>query len=151
MRRWIGYVALVMAVAFLASVPAMRSCERRQLLNPKYDAALYWGHIDAVDAETGRHVDFDVTWDFEGRSPFIKGSPPSVVETLSDGSKVVSIVGVYKEAPLVVTVKAAGYHSKELHLRTMRGGILFQSHDRVREVVILSRIDAERATDSGTQ
>lgn len=151
MRRWISYLMLVIAVAFLASVPAIRSCEERQTLNPKYHAALYWAHIDAVDAATKQHVDFEITWDFDERSPFIKGSAPAVVETLSDGSKVVMIVSEFSDAPFVVAVKASGFHSKGVPLKSMRSGILKESHDTALEVIALNRIGSKSAGEAAPE
>ena len=135
---------LILAIAFLASVPAIRSCEEREIRDPKYHAALYWGHFQAVDSESKSPVDFEVQWDYEERSPFIKGAPPAVVETQPDGSKVVMIVAEFGESPFMVSLKSSGYHSRGVRLSAMRSGILEQSHTNAMEVITLDRIGSNR-------
>ena len=140
MRRWISYLMLVLAVAFLASVLMIRSCEERELRNPKYHAALYWTHIQAVDSDSKKAVNFDTRIDYDAVSPFIKGYGPSVEETLPDGSKVVMLVGRTIEGPVMITLSAEGYQSQRVALTSMTSGQISHSQETAIQVIPLQRV-----------
>ena len=140
MRRRIGIIALILAVALLAAVPAIRSAQVRAMFeaNRRYEAALYYAHVRAVDSTTSEPIDFRLRWDTEEISPFSKGSGPTVVEEFPDGSKVLSAVGVTRQVALRVEVMAEGFQSVFLEVEPRGGGVLTQDANRLLQTAKLT-------------
>ena len=149
MRGRIGIAALILAVAFLAAVPLIRKADERAFLkgleeNQQYEAALYYVHVQAVDASTSNPIQFRLRWDTEEVSPFFKGAGPTVVEKLSDGSTIFSSVGVIREESLRVEVTADSFHSEFIDVEAQCGGILSQDASRnLRVVTLIPRSSAD--------
>ena len=140
MRRPVVIVGLVLAAAFFAAFPAI---QEKMLLaelkgNRSYEAALYYAHVLAVDSTTSQQIQFRLRWDAEVVSPFSKGSGPTVVETLSDGSKILSAVGVARAEPLRVEVSAVGYQSEFIGIEPQGGGVLTQDASRLLQKITLT-------------
>ena len=140
MRRRIGIISLILAVAFLAAILAIRRASEKATLaaNERYEAALYFAHVQAIDSNTSRSIEFDLRWDSEEISPFFKGSGPSVKESLSDGTKILSIVGVQRSYPLRIEVAAEGYQSNYIDIDPQGSGILVQDSSRLLQTISLT-------------
>ncbi len=139
MRRKIGIIALILALAFLAAVPAIRKAQMKAFLesNRRYEAALYFAHIRAIDSNTSRPIEFDLRWDTDEISPFFKGAGPTVEERLADGTRILAIVGVQRSIPLRIEVTAEGFQSNFIDVEPQGSGILVQDSDHLLQTVSL--------------
>jgi hypothetical protein len=148
MRRRIGIIALILALAFLAAIPAIRRAEEKATLaaNRRYEAELYFAHIRAIDSNTSRAIEFDLRWNPDEISPSFKGSGPTVVESLSDGTKILAVVGVRRAIPLRIEVTATGFQSTFIDVEPQGGGILTQDSSRLLRTVSLD--DTSPSKDS---
>ena len=143
MRPRIGIVALILAVCLLAAVPAIRTAQEKAILadlaeNRRYEAALYYAHVHAIDDTTSNLVAFELRWNTEEISPFSKGSGPTILESMSDGSKIISAVGVRLEQPLRIQVVAPGYDPAPIDIEAQGGGVLSQDSSRLTRTVRLT-------------
>jgi hypothetical protein len=103
----------------------------------RYEAALYYAHIMAVDSTTSETIDFRLGWDTEEISPFGKGEGPTVVENLPDGSKVLSVVGIRHQAGLRVEVMSEGFQSVFIEVQSKGSGVLIQDSNRLLQTATL--------------
>jgi hypothetical protein len=133
-------IALILALAFLAAVPAIRRADEKATLaaNRRYEAALYFAHIGAIDINTSRPIEFDLRWDTDGISPFFKGAGPTVEEKLTDGTRILALVGVQRASPLRIEVAAEGYQSKYVEIDPQCSGILVQDSSRLLQTIPLT-------------
>jgi hypothetical protein len=139
MRRRIGIIALILALAFLAAVPAIRRADEKATLaaNRRYEAALYFAHIRAIDSNTSRPIEFDLRWDTDEISPFFKGAGPTVEERLTDGTRILALVGVQRSSPFRIEVTAEGYQSNHIEIDPQSSGFLTQDSSRLLQTISL--------------
>jgi hypothetical protein len=140
MRRRIGIIALILALAFLAAVPAIRRADEKAFLesNRRNEAALYFAHIRAIDSNTSRPIEFDLSWYPDEISPFFKGAGPTVEERLTDGTRILALVGVKRATPLRIEVTAEGFQSSHIDIEAQGSGISVQDSSRNLQTVSLT-------------
>lgn len=140
MRCRIGIIALILALAFLAAVPAIRRADEKSFLesNRRYEAALYFAHIRAIDSNASRPIEFDLRWDPDEISPFFKAAGPTVEERLADGTRILALVGVQRATPLRIEVTAEGFQSNYIYIEPQGSGISVQDSSRNLQTVSLT-------------
>ena len=147
MRRTIGTVILTLACTALTLVILWR-CVLFDYLEERYPAALYYSQIRAIDDETSEPIDFTIKWDYEAISPFLKGSGPAQIETNSDKTVVVSLVGLPLEDGLNLRIVAPGYSPEVITIEGSQSGFLERAAHveevRLRPVNNASRIRSEK-------
>ena len=116
--------------------------------NRRYEAALYYAHVVAVDGTTSEPIQFSLRWDTEEISPFSKGSGPTIEEMLPDGSKILSAVGINRAESLRVEVMAGGFQSTFIDVEPRGTGFLSQDAGRLLRTIPLTPIPPGDANPS---
>ncbi len=141
MRQTLAAIALAVLTGFAGWIYGTRHKIVHPDLPIVYDAALYSIHVQAVDAETGEPLHFEVRWDYEGISPYSKGSGPTREQVHADGSKSVHAVGVNRKEGLDFEISAAGYLPAKLHADPQTSGIVTSGSAQM-EIVKLQKAPA---------
>jgi hypothetical protein len=139
-------VALLIALGALGAVFVGRRLAYEDAVDPKYQAALYYAHIRAVDDQTSEPLSIKIKWDYELITPYIKGSGPSIIETHADKSVTVALVGRRLESGLRIGIAADGYHREGVDLVPDEGGVLKTDSSRMITEVRLRRTSQKDAT-----
>ncbi|MDB6080688.1 MAG: hypothetical protein JWO82_4435 [Akkermansiaceae bacterium] len=127
-RRVAGIVMLILALAFAASVPAIRRNDvdeiyRLAKIRGEY-ASLYYSRFTVVDAQTSEPLDAKLSWDGVALSPWTKDMvSASVVETRPDRSLTLIAVGKRLPDGLRVTVRLPGYRSEDRFIQSRAAGL----------------------------
>ena len=140
-RSWKVVSVLVFIVVFFG----VRRISYEDAVNPKYQAALYYAHIKAIDDQTLEPIDIEIKWDYEVISPYIKGSGPSIIEAHTDKSVTIALVGKKLESGLNIVIAADGYNREAIQIDPDEGGILETDSSRMITEVRLRRISQKEA------